>query len=111
MTTSHTPGPWHVIDGTHVSAKHLGDGIWIPICHSFNPLEGEANAHLIAAAPELLELCHALFHTLCDLTHIGDTPTEELDEGEQEFVESYYAITRKARGKVDTDRSASDYAA
>jgi hypothetical protein len=58
----HTPGPWHVVDlglehGTWVSATAEGYGIrgdgshYMQVCAS---AIGEANARLIAAAPELL---------------------------------------------------------
>lgn len=50
-----------------------------------------------AVAPELLETCHDLFKLLCDLTHIGETPDEELDEREREIVKRYYDVTAEAK--------------
>lgn len=48
----HTPGPW-VYDGSFVKSAD-GKALW----HSGMPRdEREANAHLIAAAPDLLEAC------------------------------------------------------
>ena len=60
MTTKHTPGPWEV--------NHTGTGIGVdPVCDAVNAtfrhdnelmrIEAEANANLIAAAPDLLEAC------------------------------------------------------
>ena len=60
----HTPGPWLVYD------KEIVDGIWIDCDHDEHILnickiEGcapdlmRANAHLIAAAPDLLAACEA----------------------------------------------------
>jgi hypothetical protein len=54
----HTPGPWHVHeewDRIVNSADGNGDR---PICKCEGP-DGPANAHLIAAAPDLLEACLA----------------------------------------------------
>lgn len=53
----HTPGPWSVFDDEvvadrtdrHICTVALEDGI--------NPTEWQANLHVIAAAPELLEAC------------------------------------------------------
>ena len=48
--TKHTPGPWHIKDGKVFAAA---------ICRVDGTPDGsaEANAQLIAAAPELLEAC------------------------------------------------------
>jgi hypothetical protein len=49
---AYTPGPWHVY-GDHVEASN---GYWIADAIDNNGrAENLANAHLIAAAPELLE--------------------------------------------------------
>lgn len=48
----HTPGPWHLVNGTQIrSAKHQIAKVWM-----MRGREGTANARLIAAAPELLDL-------------------------------------------------------
>lgn len=64
MTTKHTPGPWavdpddsdYVIDatGNHVCAMHACFSASTVDCGSRQ--DREANAHLIAAAPDLLEM-------------------------------------------------------
>ena len=51
MTTQHTPGPWHVT-GYHVEARA---GAIATVCDAGDDdTEGDANARLISAAPELL---------------------------------------------------------
>lgn len=61
---THTPGPWRIgpkhKDGTF--AIHAGKASVVH-CTPFGSSNGhaEANARLIAAAPELLEACKAIF--------------------------------------------------
>ena len=53
--TEHTPGPWHVWQaGKHVVIK-AGSLIIGSVRRAIVGGEQQANAHLIAAAPELLE--------------------------------------------------------
>lgn len=61
--TKHTPGPWKAED--NMSNEHKGKG-WIVRGVDGKPLTGwgsitttEANARLIAAAPDLLAVCEA----------------------------------------------------
>ena len=54
MNAKHTPGTWS-IDGLHI----VGNGYSIAHINSHRTTEGRANAHLIAAAPELLEALEA----------------------------------------------------
>jgi hypothetical protein len=63
MSTRHTPGPWEAFDGydesnprwtietTHTTIAYVRES-------TFNP-NPKATAHLIAAAPDLLEACKA----------------------------------------------------
>jgi len=79
--TTHTPGPWHVDPAFPLSVMAPdGDEIpWLvanamPDCGGtsapgFSP-EGEANARLIAAAPEMLDLLTKVAAIPCD-THRG----------------------------------------
>ena len=61
MTTKHTPGPWHVT-GYHVEARA---GAIATVCDAGDDdTEGDANARLIAAAPELLAALQGLVATL-----------------------------------------------
>lgn len=75
----HTPGPWSFIRDNHIGLKFLDEEIsmrviyrpgkedvaYIPPNDSDN---GNANARLIAAAPELLEACN---HALPLLKHLN----------------------------------------
>ncbi len=62
IDTKHTPGPWtmfgqySVMDHTGLYIKLVGGGEQPP----FQPEEQEANARLIAAAPELLEVLETI---------------------------------------------------
>jgi hypothetical protein len=67
MDETHTPGPWRV-RGTNfgytncdvLGPPHPDGGDYAPICRA----NSEANARLIAAAPELLEACKELVQSL-----------------------------------------------
>lgn len=61
MNTKHTPGPWHVgrkqNHGGTTSAERIVSEDGEAICAELSwHDDGEANARLIAAAPELLEM-------------------------------------------------------
>lgn len=73
-TTKHTAGPWKVdrlwlSTGSRPSDFRI-NGAGGPVCsHEFHPdsyAEAEANARLIAAAPELLEACQAVLDLAAD---------------------------------------------
>jgi hypothetical protein len=89
--STHTPGPWHTIP----KPSRLCDGL-IPIGTTGETLllsetrhgNGEANALLAAAAPELLEALEAL------LVHLEDTGVD-LNDCEDECR----AAIAKARGE------------
>lgn len=105
--TAHTAGPWHTdwLDngqGWILDAKgnYLADIVTKDECGFVVPRrQQKANAQLIAAAPDLLETCHALFKMLCDLSYVGETPTDELDERDREIVQMYDDVTTKAEGR------------
>ena len=68
-TTQHTPGPWYA-HCTYISGKT--DNISIAQCSyrgKVDLIEAEANAHLIAAAPELLD---SLQEALCYIEEMKD---------------------------------------
>ena len=60
--SKHTPGPWHVV-GESDPEIHGPDGEWIThqVCSGAGDEnnDGQANARLIAAAPDLLAACKA----------------------------------------------------
>lgn len=63
MKVKHTPGPWEVGEANHTLQYEIGvravDEDGFVICDitndGYGPEENEANAKLIAAAPEMLE--------------------------------------------------------
>ena len=68
---SHTPGPWRYAGRSVAGAFHIGpeEGYSVGIIH--HSPDGEANARLVAAAPDLLaalEECQAEIHIECGLT-------------------------------------------
>lgn len=68
MTSKHTPGPWetdrnNVHTGQIATIHHCLNNDWVEVWSENWPIdeaEQEANARLIAAAPELLEALHRL---------------------------------------------------
>lgn len=58
MKTSHTPGPWSVVPGTN--CFHVKAPDWYVAKTGNDTPEAQANARLIAAAPELLEMLQAV---------------------------------------------------
>ncbi len=56
MKTTHTPGPWELQEITHASEGlvYFVKGANATVQHKSKDTAGEANARLIAAAPELL---------------------------------------------------------
>ena len=65
-TTKHTPGPWEAVTSTEKVLDTVINEFGDPICQlhnggfNFKPDNIEANAALIAAAPDLLEALKAL---------------------------------------------------
>jgi len=74
---SHTPGPWmldYVVDGAYaIHGTAAGDQILIATRAPIPRLHEEfvANAHLIAAAPDLLAAVHRAVETIRALHDIG----------------------------------------
>jgi hypothetical protein len=99
---SHTPGPWwverRVGDALQVNAKHRGEGSSYCVA-GINHWEGDAdkaNAHLIAAAPDLL----AALKDLADWLAYGLNKAD----GAEPTAEDHAACERvaaQARAAVD----------
>ena len=70
MSAKHTPGPWRVYGDCDVLGR---DGDLIAGVHGYDAGEDEANAALIAAAPDL---ARALADLLADAVEMGldDSP-------------------------------------
>ena len=100
--SKHTPGPWSLtsFDGTRMAEVRV-DGKLACLLHSFSrnsTLEDEANARLIAAAPDLLEALEDLID-LCKCamqTANGDIGEYDIDG---ELKQARKAIA-KARGQL-----------
>ncbi len=70
--SGHTPGPWSVWTGrllgqdifhdkrTVCADSGVGDKLAVAYCDYHTPERAEANARLIAAAPDLLEMCQMM---------------------------------------------------
>ena len=86
----HTPGPWIVEDDTIQSSEYIiGE---LPTIGDGAAPHTEANAHLIAAAPEMLErlqgLCKQVETIMHQIHGLDHTDTHEA------LVKAYNAITR-----------------
>jgi hypothetical protein len=92
--SSHTPGPWRVkskasqnIFGGAVSVKVLAGRLDIADVDMLENSDGEANAALIAAAPELLEALRLM--VACDPKVIaakGATRTARAPKADKEYA-------------------------
>ncbi len=102
---SHSPGPWEVhgdttsqefyVHGANRVCDIRRGGSYSPWCDSRfsrTPREDEANAHLIAAAPDLLEVCEEM---------LGDMELccEGAGESWRNRIRKARAATKKAKGE------------
>jgi hypothetical protein len=97
MKTQHTPGPWRKQSGvTYISVI---DGNNRPILHNASPEVGvsreehEANASLIAAAPDLLEALEAMRQKYGKLHDFLSDCIENGRLTEAEIPDDYQAIS------------------
>lgn len=104
MTHTHTPGPWHCSHETSLHGTKLiygADGYLIADAgriHHRTETEMEANARLIAAAPELLEACKSflsIIHAACEM----DEKILRLSELDTQTTLAEIAITKATGGK------------
>lgn len=87
MDAKHTPGPWEMSGPTL-----KGNGYNIGSVNSHRTTEGEANAALIAAAPEMLEALEAI------ATHF-DTPASGRLCNISDLLNDARAAIAKAKGQ------------
>ena len=83
METKHTPGPW-IIDRDSVVASNTPDDSGDIICEAPERFENsmrrwQANARLIAAAPELLAACSRAFNLIKESGFSSGLIEEEFD--------------------------------
>lgn len=115
---THTPGPWRIFEMNTIVTDKGGYSIAEVTMVDFDPLwkkwngsdpytvdNWEANAHLIAAAPELLEACEVLANLDLTPTLEGkndDYPLYELNNSLITVgdVRKARAVIHKARGKA-----------
>ena len=83
MNTQHTPGPW-VIKGQDI----IGSGENSYICTWSGR---SADAQLIAAAPDLLELAYAI------VSHFENSP--RFENRNQVMIKTALEVIKKARGE------------
>ena len=102
MIMKYTKGPWHITPYKHQITDTFGvkdiQGAWVAKCHPFNGTindieESEANARLIAAAPDLLEACKEMLEDLMDLH-----AEPNVDDGHHRYQYAIDAID-KAEGE------------
>lgn len=100
--SKHAPGPWHVIE--YANGRAFGVGVQVQtkgnmlVTHNICRLsdmatpQAEANAHLIAAAPQMLEALEAAISALEDASCLGFNLTEQIKKVD--------AAIRAANGEV-----------
>lgn len=86
--SQHTPGPWHIAGGVQIrSERDQVAKVWM-MRHG----EGQANARLIAKAPELLEVLE-YFMPLIE--------SEQDDEQQAPWVEKARALIAEVKGEQE----------
>lgn len=104
--SAHTPGPWFVTSSGQphdlVTSTH-DDGLDDDVCEVYGGNDDSdevraANAHLIAAAPELLAALKEAERALTvAVRHACDMP--DFDPGEHHVIKAARAAIAKAEGK------------
>jgi len=95
MSAKHTPGPWQHSAKLSASENHRGFTVWNSDGWGLADVqpadedgrEGEANARLIAAAPELLEALQAV---------VSQLEGHDLHNGDVFAINNAYAAIAKA---------------
>lgn len=90
MKAEHTPGPWRYESSTK-TIRAVPQNYWLASMDSWDgAISNEANAALIAAAPDLLRACLAASAYLTD-------PPSKFPENRAEAARIIEAAIRKAR--------------
>ena len=90
IETLHTPGPWRLDWGKIVDQNDKA------VC-LLTPRRGAMNAHVIAAAPELLSALQQAYNAIA-----WDIPGGGLsDQEEEELLETIRAAIAKAEGRAE----------
>ena len=99
--TSYTPGPWDMIVSRsliHIETANTGDGSPCGVHVCSVPKSAEANARLIAAAPDLLEALATLVAWLDDS---GLSSTKPGGVGVFAYDGTEYSVVTEARAALD----------
>ena len=100
VAIAHTPGPWdrgpYVGDNIHVitTTEHPWVGRIVAKVPALNIVDGEANARLIAAAPDLLAAIKALMAEV----ERRDNPSDEGCSSDCDQMDAAKAAVAKAEG-------------
>ena len=105
----HTPGPWTTSIGTSGARVHVNNDFNHPLSFGFSysdidaeeQAEGQANARLIAAGPELLEACEMALTYLVTHRPEGNIRRDfhAFNEHENDAVKPLRAAIAKATGE------------
>lgn len=90
-SAKHTPGPWKV--SGHMVRTECETSWPVASCCYGTAAQSDANARLIAAAPELLAACDAMLNAIADNTDIG------FDVDLNEAMRAARAAIVKAKGE------------
>lgn len=94
--TKHTPGVWEVTGRAGKGVMVATEGAWIAVVYGPNvTTESEANARLIAAAPELLEALKECAEVACAETCDWISSESPIHTKE---CKGAYAVIAKAEG-------------
>ena len=97
--SNHTPGPWFVNDDCIEAGGPEGPrDVTVAVVTGFtNPRE--ANAHLVAAAPELYEALSNLAHTIQAMSAYIPAQNALIREEYHARTQAAFRVMRKAEGK------------
>ena len=101
----YTPGPWEAIGSKIIRGKMAIAAQWIARTDlvGTRDAENEANARLIAAAPDLLEALQNTMAALGNcLLHFGIEMSREDRHGRARIIEAASTAITKAEGKAPT---------
>ena len=94
----HAKGPWTIDRGEDTAIRNSqGQRIALEVSTHLRYEYREANAKLIAAAPELLVACKATFISIAD--SIGEDPQKDWKESLADALECLDGAINKAEGK------------
>ena len=93
--TKHTPGPWHISTNTHAMRIISNHCVALAEVYARESVEKQvANAHLIAAAPEMLEALERITEMW------QESPCSSYPKGTLAFIQDIIEpLIRKAKGE------------